>query len=302
MRRMIGVALALMLLTAVRVLAQLDLSGSWPARNYGDALANRPGPGPNPVEFMGIPLNDSARMRALLHSPSEISMPDRMCSLYSPVYMLVGPFGLKIWNETEPRNGSTVAWRIGAWEDMASWTIWMDGRPRPSASAPHEDGGFNTGEWEHDVLTTYTTHMKRSVIRRNGIVASDRATMRTRFFPHGDLLTVTARIEDPVSLTTPLYLTRTFQRAAVPPIPTVGQPCIPADEGVPRGAVPHYLPGQNPFLDEIETLYHIPKEVVLGGAETMYPEIRKTFKDRFTIPEKCQRACGGPGAFPLRSN
>ena len=77
MRRMIGVAFALMLLTGIRLVAQLDLSGSWPARNYGDALANRPGPGPNPVEFMGVPLNDSARMRALLHSPSEISMPDR---------------------------------------------------------------------------------------------------------------------------------------------------------------------------------------------------------------------------------
>jgi len=50
-----------------------------------------------------------------------------MCSLYAPVYMMLGPFGLKISNQTEPLNGSTTAWKIAAWEDMAGITIWMDG-------------------------------------------------------------------------------------------------------------------------------------------------------------------------------
>ena len=30
--------------------AQFDLSGMWSARNYMDALNNRPGPGPAPVD------------------------------------------------------------------------------------------------------------------------------------------------------------------------------------------------------------------------------------------------------------
>jgi hypothetical protein len=36
--------------------------------------------------------------------------------------------------------------------------------------------------------------------------------------------------------------------------------------------VPHYLPGQNPFLNEFSTQSGIPIEAALGGAETMYPE------------------------------
>jgi hypothetical protein len=33
----------------------------------------------------------------------------------------------------------------------------------------------------------------------------------------------------------------------------------------------------------------------------MYPEYRKRIKDKYVIPEKCPRACGGPGLFPLRA-
>ena len=45
--------------------AQSDLSGMWSARSYGDAVSNRPGPGPAPVDYVGIPLNENARARAL---------------------------------------------------------------------------------------------------------------------------------------------------------------------------------------------------------------------------------------------
>jgi len=96
--------------------------------------------------------------------------------------------------------------------------------------------------------------------------------MKTRFFRHGNLLTVTARIEDPIYLTEPYYLTRTFELSVRPPFQTVGQPCIQGDEGVREGEVPHFLPGENPFLNEVTKAYNIPAEAALGGAETMYPE------------------------------
>jgi hypothetical protein len=290
----------LLLTQGISMLAQTDLSGSWLPRNDGDALSNQPGPEPMPVDFLGLPLNEFGLARALSHSPSQLSMPERICAFYSPVYIVIGPFGLKIWNDTESHNGSTLAWHIGGWEDMAPITIWMDGRSHPSKTAPHDMSGFTTGVWKDDVLTTYTTHMKAGIIRRNGAPSSDQTTMTMRFFRHGDLLTVTARIEDPIYLTDPYYLSRTFEFSGGPPIRTVGQPCIQGNEGVPEGAVPHFLPGENPFLDEMTRAYNIPAEAALGGAATMYPEYRKRIKDHYTVPDKCPRACGGPGQYPIR--
>jgi hypothetical protein len=46
----------------------------------------------------------------------------------------------------------------------------------------------------------------------------------------------------------------------------------------PRGTVPHYLPGQNPFLHEFADKFHIPVEAALGGAETAYPEYQLKIK------------------------
>jgi hypothetical protein len=42
----------------------------------------------------------------------------------------------------------------------------------------------------------------------------------------------------------------------------------------PRGAVPHYQPGENPFLGEFASEYKLPGEAARGGAATMYPEFQ----------------------------
>jgi hypothetical protein len=46
----------------------------------------------------------------------------------------------------------------------------------------------------------------------------------------------------------------------------------------PRGAVPHYLPGQNGFLKEYAAEFKLPDVAVRGGAATMYPEFRANLK------------------------
>ena len=289
--------LVLLIAMSFPLCAQIDLSGSWAARNYGLAEGQS-----GMVDYVGVPLNESARERALLYSASEVSEPDRQCSVWSPVYLMSGNFGLKIWNETEPLSGRTIAWKIGPWEDLAVTTIWMDGRSHPSNNAPHDIGGFTTGVWENDVLTTYTTHMPAGLYRKNGVPSSPQATMRLSFLRHGDILTLSARIEDPVYLAEPLYVTRTFQWSQGPPIPMAAIPCIPAEEGVPVGAVPHYLPGKNPFLGEMQRLYNIPPQTALGGPETMYPDYRKKLKDTYVIPDRCKLQCGGSGNAPLKTN
>jgi hypothetical protein len=280
------------LFAAVPAAAQVDLSGSWAARNHEDGL-ERTG-GPYAVDYTGLPLNDDGRAKALSYSASQLAMIERQCGLWPPFYLVQGPFGMKIWNVTEPVNGTTIAWTIGAWEDRAPMTIWMDGRPRPSDLAPHERGGFTTGTWEGSTLVAYTTHMKAGSIRRNGAPSSDRATMTTRFIRHGDLLTVLVVIDDPVYLTEPEILSKNFQLDATP-ISPVGPPCVAGYEGTGGdGGVPHYVPEKNPFVDELTGLYGIPRDAILGGAETMYPEYRKKLKETFVRPEKCERNCGAP--------
>jgi hypothetical protein len=292
-RNSIRLTLAL-LCAGLPALAQVDLSGSWQSKNHEDALER--GAGPNPGDFTGIPFNESGRAFALMNSQSQLSMPERICAFYSQWHLMVGTFGVKMWNEVDSVTGKTIAWVIAPWEDRATMRIWMDGRPHPSKNAPHSQEGFTTGVWDGDVLTATTTHMLTGYLRRNGVMTSDQATMVTHFIRHGDLLTLASEIVDPIYLTEPYYISRTFVNTTNL-MNSGGPPCIPGDEGVPEGTVPHYLPGKNPLVDEMTKVYGIPQEAAMGGAETAYPAYRDKIKDKFKTPAKCQKNCGGPAGL-----
>ncbi|HLG55298.1 MAG TPA: hypothetical protein VI485_08195 [Vicinamibacterales bacterium] len=272
--------------------AQAELVGSWAARNTEDNSRDS-----YPVDYVGLSLNDEARTRALTYNESQLAMIERQCEGWPQFYFVQGPFGLKIWSDTEAVKGTTISYTIGAWEDRAPMTIWMDGRPRPSAYAEHTRGGFTTGQWEGDTLVTYTTHMKAGFIRKNGVPSSDRATMTSRFFRHGELMTVLVVIEDPIYLAEPVIATKTFQLSATP-ISPIGPPCVSGFEGRPVGeSVPHFVPEQNPFVSEMTNLFRIPREAVLGNPETLYPEYRKKIRNTYVRPEPCKTNCG---AVPIR--
>jgi hypothetical protein len=152
--------------------------------------------------------------------------------------------------------------------------IWMDGRPHPPDFAPHTWQGFSTGRWEGGTLVVETTHLKAGWMRRNGLALSDRARMTERFIRHGDLLTHVYLIEDPVYLTEPLIKTNGFRLTTNVDIQPY--PCQPAVE-IERqpGEVPHYLPGQNPYVAEFAKKHNLPVEATQGGAETALPEFAK---------------------------
>ncbi len=118
---------------------------------------------------------------------------------YPAPYILLGPQSLKITSENNPATGAVIAWIIAPVIDRAGLTIWMDGRPHPSVNAVHPVHGFTTGVWEGDILTTKTTHMQEGPLTRNGAAMSDEATLTMHFNVHGDILTVAAMLEDPVS-------------------------------------------------------------------------------------------------------
>ena len=289
----ISIGLATLLCVGFPALAEIDLSGSWTAKNHEDAMER--GAGPNPDDWAGLPFNDAGRAKALSFSQSTISMPERICWFQTQWHIAAGPFSLNIRSENDPITGKIVAWVLGGWETRAPMTIWMDGRPHPSKNAPHDQTGFTTGTWNGDTLTAYTTHIMTGDMRRNGAASSDQATITTTFMRHGDMMTLALVMEDPVYLTEPYILTRSYMLTPAP-VAVSGPPCVVGYEGVESGRVPHYLPGKNPFVEEMMRLYNIPKEASLGGAETMYPAFRDKIKDKFVIPAKCKINCGAPGA------
>ena len=138
-------ALAVVLLLSVSriAFAQAELSGTWAPRNFEDISRDS-----YPVDYLGLPLNDEGRTRALSYNEAQLAMFEHQCEGWPAVYFVQGPFGLKIWSDIEPVKGTTISFTIGAWEDRAPITIWMDGRPHPSAYAEHTRGGFTTGTWE----------------------------------------------------------------------------------------------------------------------------------------------------------
>ena len=262
-------ALFLCVITCQNAVAQMEITGSWAARNHeflsGDGL---------PVDYTGIPLNEEGRIRALSYSQSQLAMVERQCQGWPAFYLVQGPFGLKIGSETDPLKGTVISYTIGAWEDRPAITIWMDGRPHPSQYAEHTRAGFTTGAWEGTTLVTYTTHIKAGFLRKTGAPSSDQATMTARFYRHGDILTVLAIIEDPIYLAQPFLVSRSFQASATPMSPT-GPPCVSAYEGSVGETAPHYSPEKNPFIDEMTAKYGVPREAAIGTPETLYPEYRK---------------------------
>jgi hypothetical protein len=88
-----------------------------------------------------------------------------------------------------------------------------------------------------------------------------------------------SQVTDPVFLTEPFVRAQTF-RLNVQEGQNWLYPCESVVEiaNQPRGRVPHYLPGENPFVDEFAKKFGLPREVALGGAETMYPDIQAKLK------------------------
>ena len=286
------------MLSGVQLFAQVDLSGLWAKKNHMDNSYAQ-----EPVDYLGIPFNDDGRARALTYNIAGLSVTERQCQMYTPFYTHTGPFGLHITSEPDPITQKLVAWNIAGWIDRDATTIWMDGRPHPSKNAPHTHGGFTTGVWEGDTLRTYTTHFKVGDIKRHRGFNSDAATITEYIVRHGDILTVMGIMEDPAILAEPYVMTTPFKLdpngASIFP-PTA---CEPIEE-LPYlhenlAIVPHYLPGKNPFVNEITEKHNIPVEAVLGGPETLYPEYRKKLKDTYVMPPPCISNCGGPPTPPV---
>jgi hypothetical protein len=291
-------AVGLLVMAASSAAAQdTDIVGFWSQPGGGAAFAQgrmtsfvedaiERQDGPTLGDYLGMPLNDESRARALAYDGALLGVPEHVCMRHPSQYSYWGPANLRIAAELDA-NLNVVAYTVGGTFRRADRTIWMDGRPHPSRYAPHTWAGFTTGKWEGSTLVTTTTHLKWGWIRRNGTPSSDQATVVTYYARNDDILTITWLVYDPIYLTEPLIKsadfiaeginTATFGVAPADTSDNFFSQCFPREE-IARGnlyEVPFYLPGTNPFVGERAKQLGVPVEATLGGADTALPEYRK---------------------------
>jgi hypothetical protein len=293
--------LGMLLCASVPAYAQIDFTGVWNGdtnREDGPERAE----GPSLVEFVGLPINDHARQWGLAFRSGRLAIPEHECQVHVVHYIHRGPFSSRIWEERDPVTHQLIAIHqaISTYEQKR--TIWMDGRPHPSPNAPHTWMGFSTGVFEGNMLTITTTHIKQGWFRRSNIPSSDEATTIEHWVRNGNIWTHISVTEDSNYLAEPLIKSEDF---TLSPSPNFNPfwPCEYVEEGERvRGDVPHYLPGENPWMAEYAATHNLPQEATLGGPEQMYPEYRNRLKKlpvaTFTPPARPTSVGAPPAAAP----
>jgi glyoxylase-like metal-dependent hydrolase (beta-lactamase superfamily II) len=248
-----------------------DLSGYWTAAMHEDALER--GAGPELGDYGGFPINEAARLFALSYNASRVTLRHHQCDGYVAPYSVRSIGNARAWEERDPHTQGLIAihWYNQTFEGHR--IIWMDGRPHPPAYAAHTWMGFSTGRFVGTALEVQTTHLKQGWLRRNGLPESDQATVVEFFVRHGDHLTHTSVITDPVYLAEPAVRTTDFFRQHTDHQNWLFA-CDDGEQILGRAPdnVPNYPFGENPFVREFASKYRIPAAAYFGGPETAYPE------------------------------
>ena len=261
---------------------QTDFSGEWAGRIHEDVTHRNDalGGGPEIGDYTGLPINDAARLRAESWDASINSLREHQTIVAPAAYWARGGGDMRISKVTDEQTEQPIAfkmYRAGA-AGSTIRMIWLDGRAHPPAYAAHTWQGFSTGRWEGPMLTVTTTHMKAGWIQRNGVPASDHATLIEHFVRHGDFLTIITRVDDPLYLEEPLMRSTTWVLTLPQQIGAVPNEIV--DEIPPRpGFVPHHLPGQNDQLHGFAEAKRLPFEATRGGKETTYPEYQLRIRE-----------------------
>jgi glyoxylase-like metal-dependent hydrolase (beta-lactamase superfamily II) len=263
--------------------AQISIVGEWAGRYHEDFTDRVPGDVQG--DFTGVPMNEAARRYAESYDVRRVNLLEHQCQPYSLPHIYRGPLQFRVWEEKDPATQEIIAYRQYIGTYMQYRTIWMDGREHPSEYEPHTFMGFSTGEWNGDVLTVKTTHIKKEFYRRSGAPSSDLTTVTEHYIRHGNLLSHVMIITDPVYLSEPYVNSQEFA------LMERGNQnwlynCEYLMEVPLKGGVPNYLEGKNPFIQDFAKQFGLPLAAIWGGAETTYPEFA------------AKLAAGAPPALP----
>ena len=255
----------------------IDISGYWTPTMNEDGMER--GGGSELHDYGGFALNEAGRLWALSYDPSRVTLRHHQCDAYVTPYQMRATGNFRAWEERDPHNQRLVAIHWWAQVTEGHRVIWMDGRPHPPAWAPHTFRGFSTGKFVGTALVVSTTHLKQGWLRRNGTPESDQATVTEFFVRHGDHLTNTTVVTDPVFLTEPMVRSNDYYRAPVDH-GTWLYACDDSEQIVGRApeVVPHYDFGKQPYAREYAERHMLPLGVAWTGAASMYPEYAATAK------------------------
>ncbi|MEQ1949272.1 MAG: MBL fold metallo-hydrolase [Bryobacteraceae bacterium] len=248
----------------------VDVTGYWTPVLHEDDLER--GNGPEIADYGGFALNEAGRLFALSYDPSRLTLRHHQCDAYVMPYQMRAVGNFRIWEERDPHNQQLIAIHIWAQTTEGHRVIYMDGRPHPPAWAPHTYQGFSTGKYVGNMLVIYTTHLKQGWLRRNGSPESDQATVTDFIIRHGDHLTDTTVLTDPVFLTEPEIRSNNYVRQPVDHHAWL-YACDDGEEisGRKPDVVPHYFFGKQPFAKEYSERYKLPFYASLSGADSVYP-------------------------------
>lgn len=285
----LAIAMAVGALTAPAAFAQADIAGDWATRVHEDAPER--GPGPDIGEYMGSSPNAANIARAKAWSGSLITLPEHQCKPHPTDYVFNFQ-SVRFQKEVNPLTQQLIAYRSNTALMNADRRIYMDGRPHPGPEALHTWEGFSTGRWDGDTLVVETTHLKLGFIKRNGLLRSEDAKVTEYFSRTDNVLTWTVIIDDPVYLSEPFIRNRDF--FLDPGMQIAMYPCS-TDVEIPRaeGEVPFYLEGTNDQLPVFAKAHNLPQEVVMSGAETMYPEYQAKITHGYEPPKAATPAKRG---------
>src|SRR5262245_19910094 len=279
-----------------QVTPRFDISGIWVN------LPQEGGVGGGDLgAYIGFPLSEAGRLYALAWDPGRASSPQQQCPGGDPMSVVTGA-KKRFWEERDPNTQRLLAIKMYNSNKEAERTIWMDGRPHPPAYAQHTFTGFSTGKYEGNVLTVYTTHIKRNWLVFNGIPISDQATLVEHFVRRDDELVYTSVLTDPVFLSEPMIRVSRLAPSGRDP----GGWLYSCEHGEdilhrPKDRVPSYFFGQNTAINEYLEKSKIPMLAALGGAETLYPEFPAKLKDA-AASEAAGKAKLFPAAGPPRTS
>src|SRR5215470_7959515 len=127
--KQIGMA-GLLILAGIPAYGEIDFSGSWVPLFHEDYPERMPGP--ELGDYMGIPINEAARLRADSYDADRMSVvSEYQCRPHSSDYGLRGLGNMRMWREIDPVTQKLIAFRnyMPAWGSQR--IIWMDGRPHP---------------------------------------------------------------------------------------------------------------------------------------------------------------------------